>query len=188
MYLALFLAPWVLIYALSTMAMNHREYFRHLYGGNPVAWETESERAYTGSFPADARPRDMAAQILNDLEMGGTYNANLQAGGERLVILRNDPLAPRRITLNKADNKLTIERQLFRSSVFLERMHRRRGFQFDSAWEDTWALSVDVVIIAMVFWALSGLWMWWEMKATRFWGAVSAVGGLGLFLFFLFRI
>jgi hypothetical protein len=30
MYLALFLTPWMLIYALSTMAMNHRELFKRL--------------------------------------------------------------------------------------------------------------------------------------------------------------
>lgn len=188
MYLALFLSPWVLIYALSTMAMNHREYFRRLYGGNPIAWQIEREQTYGGAFAAEAKPREMAEQILHDLGMSGAYNVNPQAGGARLVIQRLDPIAPRRITFTKADGKLVQEKQIFRTATFLERMHRRRGFQYNNAWEDTWAVSVDLVIGAMVFWALSGLWMWWEMKATRFWGAVSAAGGLGLFLFFLFRI
>ena len=48
--------------------------------------------------------------------------------------------------------------------------------------------NIDLVIVAMVFWVLSGLWMWWEMKMTRLFGALAAVGGLALFLFFLFRI
>ena len=43
------------------------------------------------------------------------------------------------------------------------------------------AVSVDAVIVAMVFWALSGLWMWWEMRATRLWGAACAVTGVGYF-------
>ena len=188
MFLALFLSPWVLIYALSTMAMNHRAFFRDLYGGNPVVWQAEREQAYTGSFAPEAKPREKAEQILHDLGMGGAFNANAQAGGGRLVIQRLDPLVPRRITFTPADGKLLVEKQVFRTVTFLERMHRRRGFQFDSAWEDTWAASVDLVIVAMVFWALSGLWMWWEMKATRLWGAVSAAGGLALFLIFLFRI
>ena len=43
------------------------------------------------------------------------------------------------------------------------------------------AVSVDIVVAAMVFWALSGVWMWWEMRATRRWGAVCLIVGLGLF-------
>jgi hypothetical protein len=33
MYLASFLAPWMLMYALSTLVMNHGEFFREYYGG-----------------------------------------------------------------------------------------------------------------------------------------------------------
>ena len=44
------------------------------------------------------------------------------------------------------------------------------------------AVAVDVVVVAMVFWGLSGLWMWWEMRATRGWGLVSMTAGLGIFV------
>jgi hypothetical protein len=30
--------------------------------------------------------------------------------------------------------------------------------------------------------------MWWEIKTTRFWGALSLAGGLALFTLFLFLI
>ena len=43
------------------------------------------------------------------------------------------------------------------------------------------ALSVDLVVVAMVFWGLSGLWMWWEMRVTRIWGTACALGGLVVF-------
>ena len=41
--------------------------------------------------------------------------------------------------------------------------------------------SIDLVIVSMVFWALSGLWMWWEMRATRFWGFAATAFGVGMF-------
>jgi len=47
---------------------------------------------------------------------------------------------------------------------------------------------VDLVIVAMVFWVFSGLWMWWELKATRTLGAVLMFAGAGLFAMFLFTI
>jgi hypothetical protein len=51
--------------------------------------------------------------------------------------------------------------------------------------DDSFAVTVDLVIVAMVFWALSGLWMWWEMRVTRLWGALFGLLGAVLFLFFL---
>ena len=47
---------------------------------------------------------------------------------------------------------------------------------------------MDVVIVAMVIWVLSGLWMWWEMKVTRALGAAAALGGAGLFAFYLLTL
>ena len=72
--------------------------------------------------------------------------------------------------------------------AFLERMHRRRGFQHAYALEDTWAVSVDLVIATMVFWAGSGVWMWWEMKKTRALGFAFGLAGFVLFALFLAAI
>ena len=182
MYLALSLSPWMLMYALSTMSMNHRT-------PTPPRFETEREMAYAGVFPAGASAAQMADQILVDLGLEGAHNI---PGGQmregRLTVFRQDLVTPRRITYVQSEGKITIERMIFRSSQFLERFHRRRGFQHRVALDDVWAVTVDLVIVAMVFWVLSGLWMWWEMKVTRAWGAVFALFGAGLFAFFLVTI
>jgi hypothetical protein len=188
MYLALFLAPWMLMYALSTMAMNHREFVRHRYGP-PVVFHKEAERTLNASLPAGAAPREKARQILRELGMdNGLFTVNAGGGGDRLTILRQDPVAPRRITYTAAGNRLMIEKQEFRAPAFLERLHRRRGYQAGLPLENSWAFSVDLVIVAILFWAGSGLWMWWEMKRTRLAGALVAVSGLLIFGFFLFTI
>lgn len=188
MYLALFLAPWMLMYALSTMAMNHREFFLERYGGTPVAWEKETEQVYNGTFADGDEPKMMAVQILKDLDMDGTYSVNRPSKDGPVTIFRAHPVSPRRITFTPADGKLLVEKQILRMSPFLERMHRRRGYQHDYALEDAWGFTVDFTIVAMIFWVASGLWMWWEMRRTRFWGAVFGAAGLGLFVFFLVTI
>ena len=43
MYLALFLTPWMLVYALSTMGMNHRQYFTKR-GDNPSGSKRKASR------------------------------------------------------------------------------------------------------------------------------------------------
>jgi len=187
MYLALFLTPWILMYALSTMAMNHRELFRRHYGGPIVLYEKERELPYTPGFAGDIRPQEMGARILRDLELEGTFNAR-RAGDGTIVVVRQDPITPRRITFQPNESKLLVEREVFRTPSFLERMHRRRGFQHPQFIEDAWAFSVDLTIVAMVFWVLSGLWMWWELSATRRLGTLCVAAGVALFGLFLYTI
>jgi hypothetical protein len=37
----------------------------------------------------------------------------------------------------------------------------------------------------MLFWMISGLWLWWEIRSTRRWGMLALGTGLGIFAFFL---
>jgi hypothetical protein len=187
MYLALFLAPWMLMYALSTIVMNHRAYFLEKYGRGPVPFQKERELTYPGTFPEGASPRDISRQILASLEMDGAHGVNRRQDGT-IVINRNDLLSPRRITYTPSENRIVIEKMEPRTNAFLERFHRRRGYSTGYGLDTIWAVSVDLVIVAMVFWALSGLWMWWEMKATRFFGMLAALGGAALFALYLMTI
>jgi len=188
MYLALFLTPWVLMYSVSTFVMNHRVWFRGLYGGPPPPFVLEREMNYSASFPGDATPKQVARQILTSLNLDGAFNSSRRGRDGAYIIQRIDPITPRRITYIPSEAKLTIEKLPWESRAFLERMHRRRGYQHDEALEDLWAFSVDLFIAGMLFWILSGLWMWWELRVTRKLGGVFALGGIALFGFFLLAI
>tara|TARA_Y100000589_G_scaffold294654_1_gene300497 strand:- start:1892 stop:2071 length:180 start_codon:yes stop_codon:yes gene_type:complete len=43
-----------------------------------------------------------------------------------------------------------------------------------------WAVIVDVMGALMIFWGLSGIFMWWQMKPTRRLGMISVIAGLAL--------
>ena len=184
MYLALFLSPWILMYALSTLAMNHRAAFNARYGPGPVAFETERELVYDGSFPDNAEPRTISQQILQSVGLDGAHGVTRRKDGA-IVITRNDLLTPRRLTYFPADRRLLIEKMPHRPNAFLERFHRRRGYATGYRLDTVWAVSVDLVIVAMVFWVVSGLWMWWEMTVTRRFGVSALLGGAGLFALYL---
>ena len=104
------------------------------------------------------------------------------------MINRNDLLTPRRLTYFPADRHLLIEKMPHRPNAVLERFHRRRGYATGYRLDTVWAVSVDLVIIAMVFWVISGLWMWWEMTATRRLGLSALLGGAGLFALYLLML
>lgn len=188
MYAALFLTPWVLMYALSTIVMNHREEFKEHYGGALVKWEYEKEQPYEGKFAPDTDARFMSEQIMRDLHFDGNFNVSMSKNRQKLTIVRTHPVTPRRITYSLTESSLLIEKQEFHTQPFLESLHRRRGFQSMFLLDNLWGAVVDTVIVAMVLWTLSGLWMWWEMKSTRLTGSVFLTSGLVLFALFLFTL
>lgn len=182
LYLALFLSPWLAVYALSTIVMNHRTPRQ-----SPPAWQPEREVTLRNGPPASATNTEMARQILSELGMDGAFQVNQRRADGVLIVTRQYTFNNRRVTYTIADQKAVVERQNFRLSFWLEKMHRRRGFQHDSWVDDLWAASVDLVIIAMVLWILTGLWMWWELKKTRLLGAGFVLGGIVLFAAFLMK-
>jgi hypothetical protein len=187
MYLALFLFPWLLMYALSTAAMNHRAMFASASPGGAPAYQIERELTYDGVFADEADLRAVSRQILSSLDLDGAHGVTRRKDGA-IVITRNDLRTPRRLTYAPASRALVIEKLPSPTNVMLERFHRRRGYATGYALDTAWAVSIDLVIGGMIFWVLSGLWMWWEMKVTRTFGAVALASGAALFCLFVILI
>lgn len=187
MYLALFLTPWMIIYALSGLVLNHGETVRGWFGRFPE-FEKVEERPYSAAFSADATPRQMGDQILADLGLSGSFNLPPNQPAGRLVVMRNAAFAAHRVTWFRTENRLLIEKQLFNAPMLVNRAHFRSGYHQPYLAAKIWGAVVDLAIVGMVFWVLSGLLMWWEIKPARAWGAVCAVGGAGLFAVLLAAI
>lgn len=184
MFTGLFLAPWMVMYALSTLVMTHHESVNSFYGSKSPVMVKERELDYSRSFPTNVT-RDMIAQtVLTDLGLDGAHSVSGGSNGRPFVIQRQHALSQQRLTFDASKGKITIEREEFRTPTVLERLHRRRGYKQPYALEDTWGFTVDVAVVTMVFWSLSGIWLAWELKSTRIWGALSFVVGLGLFFVF----
>jgi hypothetical protein len=73
--------------------------------------------------------------------------------------------------------------------TFLLRLHLSRGYPGEVTTKWLWAVGVDAMALILCFWGVSGLFMWWQIKATRKAGfvvlALSAVAatalGFGMF-------
>src|SRR6185369_12960622 len=88
LYLALFLTPWILIYAASTFVMNHRVWFRSMYGGPPPSPVVEKEQPYDAVFPEGAGPKQIGEQVLASLHLEGAFNAARRPRDGAIVINR----------------------------------------------------------------------------------------------------
>ena len=184
MFTGLFLTPWMLMYALSTLVMAHREYVDSFYSSKNPALITERELDYSRSFSTNTPREQIAQQILQDLRIDGAHSVSGGRNERPLVIQRQHALPQRRITFDASKSKIVIEKEERRASTFLERMHRRRGYNEPYTLEDTWGFTVDVAVVTMAFWSLSGVWLAWEIKRARFWAVLSFATGLGLFALF----
>ena len=188
MYLALFLTPWIVIYALSSFIFNHFAWFS---GGKPLApFETVAELPYDAVFSDDVTPREAGLQILRDLDREGAFwvgrNQSLEA--DRFTVNRNRAIGPERIHHHPKEKKIVIERQQTTPESLLVGLHLKHGMGHPGVAANVWGFIVDLVVVAMVFWVLSGVWMWLGIKPARWWGALSGAVGFGMLILFLLTI
>ena len=82
-------------------------------------------------------------------------------------------------------------RSAFDLRSFLMRLHVSRGYPTDVGVRSLWGVLVDTTTALMIFWGLSGIIMWWQIKPTRFNGGIAIVmgvamaGGLAVGMFFV---
>ena len=58
---------------------------------------------------------------------------------------------------------------------FLLRLHLSRGYPGGVNTRWVWATGVDAIAVVLCFWGVSGLFMWWQLKATRKLGLIVLV-------------
>ncbi|MFO0943406.1 MAG: hypothetical protein U0930_21945 [Pirellulales bacterium] len=63
---------------------------------------------------------------------------------------------------------------------YLLRMHTTHGYPGEVSPRFYWAIVVDTMAAVMIFWGLSGIVMWWQLKRLRFWGGVAIASSLAL--------
>ena len=131
MYLGLFLIPWVLMYALSSLVFNHFATVCSWYDGNLNQFEKVEEFSYADAFGEDVSSQDAARQILIDLDMDGLHfvRGDLQSG--RLTVMRQKGVGVTRLTYSEDEGKVVVEKQVPNAANVLTRMHIRHGFQQD---------------------------------------------------------
>jgi hypothetical protein len=63
---------------------------------------------------------------------------------------------------------------------FLTGLHLSFAYPSEVGTRWAWAVAVDAMAAAMVFWSLSGLLMWWQMKSLRRAGALVLIASIAL--------
>lgn len=188
MYVGLFVTPWLVMYALSTIAFNHAgevdRLYRKIDGPTFDNYVIERRLSYGKMFAMGTTLRTRAEEILTDLNLNGSFG--VENAEDRLVITRRDPFVPRRVTFYPSTHRLVVERQNSRMASFLTTLHTQVSYANKLKRIKAWAIFVDLTIATMVMLVFSGIWMWWELKVTRLAGSLFILAGAMLFSIFVF--
>lgn len=182
LYTGIFLVPWMVIYALSALFLNHGETFRTLFKVEPPQWQQVREIDWQP--PADA-PTDQAARIgllLEAVGLDGAWRIEGKPTPQELRVLRISGSGNYRVIWQRRDGTVRVEKQspgsLYR---FVHFLHFRAGYGLAYTPFLIWAAVVDLVAASILFWVISGIYLWLRQPRQRKWGSVAFLGGLILF-------
>jgi hypothetical protein len=182
LYLGMSLLPWFLMYGLSSFVFNHPRPFNFLYGYlyGPDQWTPRLERSYDLAVTPEGDGRAFGAKILKDLGLEGAFGV-YWPGPREFHVYRFDFWNATQVRYLLDEKRLVVLDKKFRWDHFLTGMHARGGFDQASFGDDAWAVIVDVVGVAMVLWVATGVYMWWQVRQTRAWGALALAAGVASF-------
>jgi hypothetical protein len=188
LYLGMLLAPWVLMYGVSSAVYNHQPFLREHFPMRQPEWTLLMDKSYQVDLPADNQQlRAAGARILQDNGLAGVAFGVYRSGATFNVFLPNF-WHPRRLIYNSEQYRLRLERRQFSWSEFLTRQHGRGGYHQPTIGDNLWAFCVDLVCVALLAWVGTGLYLWWNLRATRVAGLLALCGGAGAFILFLLRL
>ncbi|MEO5741731.1 MAG: hypothetical protein ABIS29_14170 [Vicinamibacterales bacterium] len=174
LYTGLFLLPWVIMFGVSTIPINHQS-------PEPANWTRIGEHTFDAPVPEAAdNLRPLGRQMMNVAGIDGGYwvyrvnPQHVQAG-------HPDFLAPVRLNYFAKEKRLVVERRPFSLRPFLSGMHTRGGYDMDGLWDSVWAVFVDAVCVGLILWIASGVYMWWGLPSTRRWGWTALGAGVVCF-------
>ena len=146
----------------------------------PLATGEEEERRFpekvsvsTEESVTDLRDRlqAIAEDDSSSLRSAPDLNMRMRVDGEDWLVeydLRNGQISERRSGEARMD---------FSLRSFLMRLHVSRGYPAEAGVRSIWGVIVDVTAALMIFWALSGVIMWWQLRPTRNTGMLALGSG-----------
>lgn len=170
LYTGLFLLPWVIMFGVSTIPINHQS-------PEPVEWTRIGEHRFDAPVPSpEENLRPLGRQMMTAAGIEGGYWV-YRLNPQHIQVGHPDFLAPIRLSYLTRDKRLVVERRPFSLRPFLSGMHTRGGYDLDGFWDSVWAVFVDVLCVGLILWIVSGLYMWWGLPSARRWGWIALGAG-----------
>ena len=186
LYLGLFLLPWVIMFGVSSIPLNHNS------PAAPPTWTKVAELPFSAAVAASgsaAELRTLGREMMNAAQISGGFYVN-RPNPRQVNVNHPNFLRPTRIFYYIDEHRLVAERREFVPRMFVTGLHTRGGYSLGGFWDWVWALFVDAVSIGLLLWIVSGLIMWWKIPGTgpRRWGWLAIASGAACFVIIMLRL
>lgn len=183
LYLGLFISPFLLVFAISTLFLNHRW---------KVPPSTANERTVPWTAPVevsgDPGSLEQGTSILRQLNLSGEIDYIRHFAKEnRLMIPVTKPGERTTINVDLKTKTASVERRetgIWDAMIYLHRMPGPHNVKFRGNWIYTrwWGVLSDATVYAVLFLTLSGQYLWLLLKAERKLGLILLGAGVASFL------
>ncbi|BDC48671.1 hypothetical protein F183_A09870 [Bryobacterales bacterium F-183] len=191
LYLGLFLTPWVLLYAISSIPFSHSQYFDALdkAKGQPDWYKTYEGPYDLGPIPEKGSLRPLALKVAQDFQMADQSVGAYKPNADQLMVFVYTFWNSTQFRYFHKEHRIVREQKRFRWDHILTGMHARGGFEDTRFFAVSWSIVVDLVCLGFLLWIASGLYMWWTLPGSvRTWGWVAIASGVVSFAVFLIRL
>jgi hypothetical protein len=189
LYTGLFLSPFILIFCISVLALNHAGW---LDKKAPVS-HLPVIKAKIRQFPHDTSDLNTAKAIISELKIDGEIDF-IYRKGNHFAFPVTKPGLKLLIDVDTLSNDVTINRTVegtIRATNYLHKMPgpHNENIRGNSAFLKLWRVLADTVVYLLLFLSASGVFLWYFLKVERKLGLFAIVLGTltfsGLLLFIL---
>ncbi len=191
LYVGLFASPYVVVFALSTILLNHNWNF----AGSAEVEEWEAQVELTEGM----EPRPLGFEIAEQLGLQGEVGqarkipaarAQLFPGQEVFMLGVNKLGQNRRIEVDPETGQARIRQTTTGAMRAIIEMHMRPGPHSPRSFMNwifskIWAALSDSVVYMLLFLSISGIYLWFVLKAERKIGWIMTVAGISSFAFII---
>jgi hypothetical protein len=175
LYLGMLLMPWLLVYGLSSLVLNHREWLQPFVPAE-LQWLPLWEKPQILPLPSqEGNLREVVRGLLDAQNLKGPFFA--QQKGRRIEINVQNFIAPIKLTYDLDRQVLRAEKKRFSWAEVLLRLHFRVGYEDGGPLATIWPIFVDLFCATMLIWIITGLILWWKVRVSRNWGWAAIGGG-----------
>jgi hypothetical protein len=177
LYTGLFLVPWMTLYAISALCLNHSDLLR-----NPPQWKVTSETNFKVGKAFPHTSDEQADTILDHAGLSGPRRIT-QDDAAQMVIYRLCATGNYRVTWQRQTAHLTVERQLPLSiPTFVNALHFQHRYDQPYFAHQVWAVIVDLTAVSTMIWVISGVYLW-ARRPGRWRGGWCLAAGTALFVY-----
>jgi len=175
---SLALLPWMVVYATSAFYLNHGEWFNR----GPQESEVLYARDLSDEGPLPINPYAKADEIVKRLALDGPHYIPGGPTYQGMTIIRPSVAGAYRIIWHEAQQTAVVTRRPFSFRDLVNQLHFTHGYGRGYARYTAWAVIVDLFVISIWLWLVSGIYMWASRGGKKKVGWISLVAGVVAFI------